>query len=462
MTFAPLEPNMIKSSLCEKAGFTSRALRACAIAAGITASVSVYAQSSDGVEDLHVTVESGDTFTGIVTRELIDLDAWGDVARFNKLESPDRLSPGDVIVIPAEVLRRRNYAKVVFVKSKAVHHSVADNTKKEVVKGAKIYPGDLIETDKSGFVSLSFSGGSSVNVQPESTMRINVIKCIDKDEACEIDLNSENGKLSLDVQSVGFKKPTIFSIDSPYASAAVRGTRFDFDVDEGNILGVTDGVVEISLNGIRNTIDVGKGVLAGQGRSINDTYDLLVQPPLRMSDDINRVSTEDIISWDVVNGADKYLVAYATTETMQDVVVSLTEPDNITKPDLSSGEYYVSTRAVDPNGLRGFPSKKKFSRVKIDEKSTAPELEVLISESDMQVTASGGTGAVEIKVGNSLETIDTVEYLVGISTHQLNAGQTISIPVNSSKQWYLQARKVVNQSTVSPYGLLYFFDKSGQ
>lgn len=458
---------MIKSALRERAIGTGRALRACAIAAGITLCVTpVYAQSDsqadDGVEDLYITIEAGDTFTGIVSRELIGLDAWGDVARFNKLESPDLLSPGDVIVIPAEILRRRNYAKVVFVKGGAIHHSIARDAKEEVVRGAKIYPGDLIETDENGFVSMSFVGGSSVKVQPESKMRINVIKCIDKDDACEIKLNSENGRLSLDVQSVGFEKPTKFSIDTPYASAAVRGTRFDFDIDKGNILGVTDGVVEISLNGVSNNIDIGKGVLAGEGRSINDTYDLLVQPPFRLSDDINRVSTEDVISWDVVSGASKYLVAYAGSETMQDVVVSLTEPDNITKPDLSDGDYYVSARAVDPNGLRGFTAKKKISRVKIDPASVAPELEVLIRESDMQVTATGGTGAVEIKVGNSLETIDTIEYLVATGTHQLNVGQTITVPVDLSKQWYLQGRRVVNKNTVSPYGLLYFFDKKGQ
>ena len=81
--------------------------------AGLFVSTAVFAQSDEtknsdetqsAVQDLHITVESGDTFSGIVTRELNSYDAWGEIARYNKLDSPDDLKPGDVIIIPAQVL----------------------------------------------------------------------------------------------------------------------------------------------------------------------------------------------------------------------------------------------------------------------------------------------------------------------------------------------------------------------
>ncbi len=455
---------MNKHLIRDNAAFLSRAIRFGLFGTGLTlVSAVVAAQTINDSEDLHITIESGDTFTGIVSRELIALDAWGEVARYNKLESPDTLRPGDVIVIPAEVLKRRNYAQVVFVKGKAIHHNVAKDTKVEVTKGSKIYPGDMIETDENGFVSLSFAGGSSVNLQPDSTMRIDILACIDKEAACEINLRSERGQLGLEVKNVGFEKPTVFSIDSPYASAAVRGTKFDFDVDEGNVLGVTDGTVEISLNGIRNDIPIGKGVLAGEGKSINDTFDLLVEPPIRLGDNVNRVSAEDVISWENVQGAEKYLVAYATGEVMQDILVSRAETGNVTPPpSLATGDYYISTRAVDANGLRGFSGKRKFARVKVDQNAAAPELELVLSDSQMQVSTAAGTGAYEVKIGNALETIESTEFLIGISTHELKAGETITLPIDVSKQWYIQGRKIVNNGTVSPYGALYFFDKQSR
>ena len=122
------------------------------------------------------------------------------------------------------------------------------------------------------------------------------------------------------MQSVGFKKPTTFRIKSPFASAAVRGTQFDFDINEGNALGVTEGVVEISFNGSSNNIGKGKGVLAGEGRSINDLIDLLEEPALRLDQDVNRISEEDSISWDTVQGAENYRVAFAADESMVNVV----------------------------------------------------------------------------------------------------------------------------------------------
>ena len=313
---------MIKSAIGQSFRLTGRAVRTCLIAAGLlTWSVAALSQSQE--EDLRVTVKSGDTFGGILKRELQSLDAWGEVARYNELETPDKIRPGEVLVIPAEVLMRRHYATVVYVKGKAIHHSASKKTMQQVTKGSKVFRGDLIETARDGFVSVSFNGGSSVNIQPESAMRISLLNCIDKENACEIKLNAEKGYLGLDVQGVDFKKPTIFNIDTPYASAAVRGTRFDFDINDGNVLGVTEGKVEITYNGNRSDVDIGKGVVVADGGSIGQQIDLLGKPEIRLSDDQDKVSSEDVISWEVVSGAEKYLVTYAGSESMQDVVASI-------------------------------------------------------------------------------------------------------------------------------------------
>ena len=422
-----------------------------------------YAQSDDGIKDLTVTVESGDTFSEIISRELQSLDAWQEVADHNKLKAPDSLQPGDVIVIPAEVLRRRNYAKVVFVKGKATHLSSSLNSQKPVVKGAKVFAGDIIKTNPQGFVSLTFNGESSVNIQPDSTMRINIIRCIDLEESCEIDVESEQGQLRFDVQSVGFKKPTTFTIKSPFASAAVRGTQFDFDINDGNALGVTEGVVEISLDGSSNNVGKGKGVLAGEGRSINDLIDLLKQPALRLDLDVNRISDEDSISWNQVQGAENYLLAFAGGESMQDLVASAGETDNFTVPDLALGDYFVSARATDSNGLRGFVSKKKISVVKIDESESAPQLEIVLVDSEMRLSApDAGQKLVEVKIGNRLGVVEGQEYLIATNVYQIRAGQTVTVPIDTSKDWYMQGRKVISGTTVSPYSFLYVFDQAGQ
>lgn len=420
--------------------------------------------SSSPVEfkDLPVTVEPGDTFSRILSRELKSLDGWGEVARYNKLESPDNLKPGDVIVIPAELLRLRNYATVVFVKGVAQIQSLSDDGVAELKKGDRIYSGDLIKTDEDGFVSVSFNGGTSVNIQPESAMKINVLQCVEPEDACEISLESGEGQLGLDVQSVGFEKPTVFNIVTPYASAAVRGTRFDFDISDGNALGVTEGTVEISINGASNAIDIGKGVLAGAGRSIDELFDLLEEPELALRDDASRVSDEDIINWQSVDDAATYIIAYAPSESMVDAFTSLSLSDTFTKPELPPGEAFISARAVADNGLRGFTSKKKLVSVAIDDRVDAPLLDIVLSENEMEITAPGAPGdTVEVKIGNAIATLEDGVYVVTSQIIEMSGGETATLEVDRSQEWYLQGRNVIDESTVSPYGLLYFYERNG-
>ena len=453
---------MIKSAIRQSFRLTGRAVRMSLIAAGLlTWSVAALSQSNE--EDRRVTVKSGDTFGGILKRELQSLDAWGEVARYNELEKPDQIRPGEVLIIPAEVLMRRHFATVVFVKGKAIHHSAAKKTMQQVTKGSKVFRGDLIETARDGFVSVSFNGDSSVNIQPESAMRINLLNCIDKENACEIKLNAEKGYLGLDVKDVGFKKPTIFNIDTPYASAAVRGTRFDFDIDDGNVLGVTEGKVEIVYNGNSSDVNVGKGVVVAEGGSIGQQVDLLGEPEIRLSDNLDKVSSEDVISWEAVTGAEKYLVTYAGSEGMQDVVASTDNIGNVTRPELPLGEYYLSTRAIDSNGLRGFSAKKKFAVVKLDDGAQAPDLDIQVTDTEMLVKAPESAGNMtEVKIGNSLVEINSREYVVSTDTHLLEPGQQITIPIDASKDWYLQNRAVMSTDTVSSYGFLYVFEAPGQ
>ena len=458
---------MILSTRLDKARFTDRAACLSILVAGLITSTAVFAQSDTDEtktadEDLYITVESGDTFSDIVTREMRSYDAWGEIARYNKLESPDNLQPGDVIVIPAAVLKLRNYATVTFTKGKATHHSTIKGTKGTLAKGDKIYPGDMIETDSDGFVNVSFNGGSSVNIQPDSTMKIDELECINREDACQIELRSEKGELGLDVQNEDFQKPTVFSIDSPYASAAVRGTRFDFDIDDGNALGVTEGTVEIAINGNRNEVEAGKGVLVAESGSIGDLIDLLSNPAFKLNDDFTRISEEDLINWDEVSSAAGYLLAFDENESMQSALTTVTETNLYTKPELPAGDFYISGRAFDANGLRGFTSKKLLRSVAIDEQVESPELEIVLDGTEMKITAAGSPADdIEVKIGNELLMLGSTEYILSQDTRQLKGGDTMTVEADPGMSWYLQSRKIVNEGTVSPYGLLYVFEKVG-
>ena len=428
------------------------------------ASVSAEATSGETVRsdsrDLHIVVKPGESLSAILERELESIADWKLVTRTNKISAPDKLRPGDVIVIPHSLVQKRNYARLAFAKGtvqlvRAITKAVEVE---KVKKGLKLFVGDMIKTGRDGFVSLSFRDSSLVNIQPNSEIVIDKLECFDKAMSCVITLRATEGELNLDVGQSDFSQPTTFTIESPYASAAVRGTEFDFEIREGNILGVTEGEVEITYAGQSSVLPLGKGTLAGEGRSIATVYDLLLATEFPEFVDFNRVSEEDILQWGEVEDAARYLVSYAADEGMTSVVVATTtnadEPDaTLLMSDVQPGDYYFAVRGVDENGLKGFPAKKKVRQVSID-KAVGPELDIEVADQNMRIR-SDSDNRLEIRVGNELRFVEGLDRLVQYQTYELEPGEVLNLDVKDNPTWYLTAREILSERSVSVYGGLY-------
>lgn len=427
-----------------------------AVSTGALAQISMSAKNTKGDRaDLHIVVKPGDNLTSIVKRELGLLELLPDVVRANNLQTPDSLQPLDLIIIPWELLQARNYAKVVFVKGAVLLRRKGEAEAVSPRKGDRIYLGDVITTGVDGFVSLSFKGASQVNIQPDSDMVLQKLECFEIERACEITIKTSSSEMNMDVRNVGFSKPTEFRIETPYATAAVRGTRFDFTTQDGNVLGVTDGVVQIFSNNNSNLVPLGKGVLAGEGRSINVLFDLLDKPEYN---DFQRISAEDYISWQPVPGAASYEVVIAANESLSDVIASSTVDSLAVSANASGGRYFVSTRALANNGLKGFESLISVDQVELDRSVQPPELEVELIDSTLTVKSSG-PNATEIQIGNRLDLMNGIEKLIDYKTYDLSAGDNLVLEVDTSEDIYLISRAIVNRTTVSAYSNLYEFQQ---
>lgn len=409
-------------------------------------------------KDLHVVVKPGDSLSSILRRELDSEEDWKLVARTNKIASPDNLLPGDVIVIPHSLVERRNYARLAFSKGTATLVRAITRSVEEIKKGLKIFVGDGIKTGEDGFVSLSFRDSSLVNIQPNSEIVVEKLECFDKTVPCVIGLRASQGELNMDVSGAGFDKPTQFTIETPYASAVVRGTRLDFEIRDGNVLGVTEGEVEISFAGESSIVPLGKGTLAGEGRSVTTMYDLLVAPQFPGYIDFDRVSSEDLVQWETVEDAEKYLVTFATDEAMTNVVAGVannTAEDDatMTESTMQPGEYFVEVRGVDENGLKGFGGKKEIRQVALA-KNVGPDLDIEISDQSMKIE-SDNDSLLEIHVGNELQFAKGRDRLLQYETHLLEPGQALELDVAGSSLWYVTAREIISQESVSVYGGIY-------
>lgn len=416
--------------------------------------------TQSATEAFNVRVEDGDNLITIVDRVLGSREAWPLVAQFNNLVDPDVLKPGQLIAIPSYLLSEREHATLAYVKGDVQYIPAGQEAPRQAERNQKMYAGDSVRTGDTGFVSLSFSGNSIVNVQPLSHIRIDKIRCVDLAESCEINLWTDEGDANLRIGSDSFATPVRFTIETPYASAAVRGTVFDFTASPaangaGNTLGVTEGEVVISLQGEQSSVPVGKGVVAGEGNSINQQYDLLVAPIVDNVSQYFRISSEDRLSWLAVDGAAQYEVAFGKTPEVGEILGKTRLVDNFSGIDLPAGEYYAGVRGIDENGLRGFTAVQQLVAVDIDEQQSVElGMELLGDILRVEIPAASNDEQFEVQVGDTIETIGDSTALLNYRGYDLSEGRRYYIPVDITRDVYVRYRQIYSDTTVSRYSEL--------
>ncbi len=425
----------------------------------LSATVVAAAEIKSIAQDIKVVVKTGDNLTTIVKQVMGAAEFWEEVAQANQISSPNALKPGQVIVFPGELVQQRNFARVVFSKGRAQLTRLGSEAGVPVDKGARVFLGDVITTGEDGFVSLSFAGESLINVQPDSRIQIVEFDCFDTEKSCVVNLSADEGQMNFDIRNIGFKKPPLYSIETPYASAAVRGTRFDVDVLDGSVLGVTEGAVRVTASGgLVADLPMGKGTLAGEGRSVTTIYDLLKQP--EYSEHV-RFSAEDYVTWTPIDNARSYKYVIAENESLSDVIVSGSTDSTFINMLSEPQQFYLATRALDENGLKGFRAVQRIDQVDIDENASAPELEIELSDNQLIIVNSGEVTS-EIHIGDALEPVDELSQLLRYDAYDLDAGKTLELEVESEGDIYIISRAVLGSSAVSPYGNIYEFKRSSQ
>lgn len=249
-----------------------------------------FAQSqSDSIITRTVVVEEGETLRSIARREFGKTGLSSMLASFNALKESEPLIAGQIIRIPLFTPVERQFATVIFVKGE-----VSKNNK-QVEREDKIYLHELLKTGDDGFASLQFSSGSVVNLQPMTHAKLERLNCLESDDSCLIVLNSPQGEVTSDVNRRD-GQPTEFTIKTPYASAAVRGTQFEMNaVTEKLLVGVTEGEVLLQAGVTDVPLDQGFGSVAPANKPPSGPIALLPAPVYRYIP--TRAAKGDSISW---------------------------------------------------------------------------------------------------------------------------------------------------------------------
>lgn len=412
------------------------------LAAPMMPDSTAFAQTkTDSIVTRNVIAEEGDTLRSIARREFGKSGLSAMLADFNAMKESEPVAKGQIIRIPLFTPVERQFATVIFAKGEVSKNS------EPLKRDDKVYLNELVKTGRDGFASLQFSSGSVVNLQPLTHAKLEKLNCLETDDSCLIMLNSAQGEMSSDVQRRE-NQPTEFTINTPYASAAVRGTYFEIaTVQTDVLLGVTEG--EVVLESGRNDdlpLDEGFGSVVGANTPPIDPVNLLPAPVYRYIP--TRAAKGDRVSWWALSDVEKYQVNISSDESGQQVVANYDETQSILAiDDIDAGEYFFNVRGIDDLGLKGIKSPTKLTIAAIDES---------IEPVDTAVSRFGNEFRVKIidppetAPGYEIQVSTNADFTDPLSVDVSNPGTAI-FRLESDKI-YSRARVLLDPEKVSEFG----------
>ena len=133
----------------------------------------------------------------------------------------------------------------------------------EASEGEELIVGDRVKTDATGFAEVTYHDGSWMRVESEATLTIEDL--VDTDDGQVVSSSIDTGEAWSRVKELS-EPDDEFVVDTPVASAAVRGTAFSIDCDGDTVctFSVVEGEVLV-------TPDVGDPVTLTAGQTLTVT-----------------------------------------------------------------------------------------------------------------------------------------------------------------------------------------------
>ena len=334
--------------------------------------------------DRLVPANEGDTLADIAERYFGSRALARQIAEHNNLDVATVLGDGFEVRLPRSEADMENGVVVLFHKGQVLHSKGGGRNALPLHAASLLRVHDELRTGKHGFATLQFANGSVLNVQPLSRVRIGALACAERDDECLVTLDIEGGGINANVSKQGSgPRNSRFIVNTPYASAAVRGTLFDFDADRSKLrVGVTDGSVDISSNlattNDSTNLSTGLGTVVEAGKLPSDPVRLL--PATRFQRLPLRLSAEDTITWNPLPGAEHYELVVALnaagSPAGEGVLLrrqtTATESLAVSIDAVEAGAYHLNLRGLDSLGLKGFQSSQAVRFVEIDDAYPVP------------------------------------------------------------------------------------------
>ncbi|RJF90260.1 FecR domain-containing protein [Sphingomonas cavernae] len=337
-------------------------------------------------------VKRGDNLFTLGERYFLRPGDYREVQRLNRVTNPRRLPTGKVLLIPRRLLRSEQVKGTVAAYRGNVR-IVRGKSEARAVTGDQVTQGMMIATGAKSFVTIELPDNSRFSLPSNSWVGITRLRRTLLTGQVERSFSLLTGRSDWDVTP---SRTNPFSVTTPIATTAVRGTSFRVSYNEATesmTVGTLQGTVAVR----DQAIEAGSGAAVRSGSAIKPVR-LIDAPELDRSGTIQQAETL-AFSARTVDNASSYGFEIASDAGFIDRLASeRTATPQVTFDSLPNGTYFIRTTALDAEGIEGqanvFSFDRQFNTIEAD----APQAGTAGNRKDFLFRWRGsGAGKVEYR-----------------------------------------------------------------
>lgn len=313
--------------------------------------------------DVDYRLKKGDTLFDLAADYLIRPSDYRIVQRLNRIADPRHLPIDRVLRIPRRLLRTIPVqAQIVAFRGDVA--ILAGGRQIAAALGSKVSEGAVIVTGTKAFVTMILPDGSRVSLPSNSRVGVGRLRQTLLTRDVERAFRLQGGRSEWDVTKAKGHGDS-FSVTTPVATAAVRGTGFRVTFDEAtgqSTVGVVEGAVSFLAASVpENLIRAGSGIaVRAQGSAIQSP--LAAAPVLERPGATQKDERIDFRAAPVT-GAGSYVFELSTDAGFIDRIAEQRVSEPLGSFDsLPNGTYFVRVSVNAADGVQGLANTYSFER----------------------------------------------------------------------------------------------------
>ena len=306
-----------------------------------------------------LTVTKGDFLINICKKYLENSKGWPEIGALNSLKNPDRIYPGQRLLIPVRLLRGIPLAcEVTFLKGDVRVRKESMGPWIPLRLGDRMTEGNSVQTGHESAVELTFEDGATFFLRPDTLLKVEIAQRKTPVHILQ-DFFMDVGRVFVRIRgATGIDSRR--KIRTPSAVASTRGTEFRVSVDsEGSTRSeVLKGTIEVGAGNQSIVLQEDEGTWVKRGEPPLSPRRLLPPPmPVDLKPIYKQIPFQ--ITFEQIKDSPQLRVMVSVDQDSKNIVQEKVIPtgEAMDISGLQDGAYYLFTQSIDGVGLEGPLSK---------------------------------------------------------------------------------------------------------